>query len=624
MTLTFQELETKISNANKAYANGLPFLTDTEYDIFWQQLYALDPTNPLLYHTAHDPTIPHDLTAHHHQIFGTNKAFNMTDLKPYLTRFGSAELVLEPKYDGCAAVLSKTPGGWQLILEGDGIKGKDITRHLNFIQAEFQPKHTETVEIIIPVAKWKSEFGANPRNVVAGWLNRKEFGLKDIAQMVSHNSGPLSIPYAFTGDMDALESHLLSAYAGWSTIYPIDGIMIKPRDEKRRIIAGSNGTTYAWSIAWKPPIQIKETTVTDIEWNVSRQGRIIPTVIYSPIELCHTVNSRATANNAKWLVDKNIQVGSILSVGKAGEIIPKILEVKNPTTNQKGSDDQAENGEVQNTGVSCPFNAVLDRLHITTPTPAKPALNRPLRACPICNAETKWSGVDLICDSSSCIGQLIKQISYFYSKTGFDLKSIGENMIAKLILEPEPFKILVAHPWALLDPESFNILTHLYTIWGTKRTNTYLNELIKIKGKKNKAHFIASMGYPGLAYKTVLKIFYYLQDGTLNSNIPQKSQTNFVQAFIKFQQVEPLLKGFEFAFLPESPQVIYCITGSLATPRVELIDYVTKFRWEWSNQVSKYVDFLIIGSDPGKTKITKAKQLGTVCLTEEEFMDKIK
>ncbi len=328
--LTQTELEVKLSAANKAYANGMPFLTDTEYDLLWQQLFAFDQTHPLLWHTADIGGLASDLTAHHHQIFGTNKAFNITDLKPFLTRFGSAELVLEPKYDGCAAVLSKSPNGLQLIREGDGISGHDVTRHLPYIAMDFEPRHTQTVEIIIPLANWKPAFGKNPRNTISGWLNRKDFAAPhNVAHMISHNNGPLSIPYAFTGDLDALLSHLLKAYKAWSAIYPIDGIMIKPRDEKRRIIAGHNNTTYAWSIAWKPPIQIKETLVLEIEWNVSRQGRIIPTVIYSPIELCGTINSRATGNNAKWLVDMGIKVGSRIMVGKAGEIIPKILEVSN-------------------------------------------------------------------------------------------------------------------------------------------------------------------------------------------------------------------------------------------------------------------------------------------------------
>ena len=329
--LTQHELETKLTAANKAYANGIPFLTDTEYDILWQQLFAFDKTSPLLWHTADVGGLVINLKAHHHQIFGTNKAFNITDLKPYLTRFGDSELVLEPKYDGCAAVLSKTPAGLQLVLEGDGIKGQDVTRHLPHINITFDPRHTQAVEILIPFANWSPSFGANPRNVIAGWLNRRNFATDrpNIAHMISHNSGSLSIPYAFNGNLEALSEHLLKAYKTWSAIYPIDGIMIKPRSEKRRIIAGHNNITYAWSIAWKPPIQIKETKVLSIEWNVSRQGRIIPTVIYSPIELCHTINSRATANNAKWLVDKDIRIGSRILVGKAGEIIPKILEVFN-------------------------------------------------------------------------------------------------------------------------------------------------------------------------------------------------------------------------------------------------------------------------------------------------------
>jgi DNA ligase (NAD+) len=619
--LTLQALVAKITASNKAYAAGMPFITDTEYDLYWQQLYAYNPKHPLLYHTAQNLNLASNLTPHHHQIFGTNKAFKADDLRPFLTRFGSAELVLEPKYDGCAALLSKSPDGLKLTLEGDGIAGQDITRHLACLSIDFEPHHTQTVEIVIPNAKWKTSYGKNPRNVVAGWLNRKTFPYTNVAHIVSHNYGGLSIPYAFTGNLDILSEHLLKAYKAWSDLFPIDGIMIKPRDEKRRIVSGNNGTTYAWSIAWKPPIQIKETTVIDIEWNVSRQGKIIPTVIYSPIELCRTINSRATANNAKWLVDKGIKIGSIIEVGKAGEIIPKILGVKEPV----GPDqDQGKGFDNAMKGVDVPFNAVTENLYSTLPEPTTPALNRPLRACPICNGPTKWEGLNLICDSSDCVGQLIKQVSYFYSKSGFDLHSIAEAMLTELILEPQTFKILVKNPWALLDPEAFKITNYLYDIWGQKRTENYLIGLAKINGKKNKAHFIAAMGYPGLAYKTTLKLFYFILEGIINSNIPKKAQKTFVEAFIKLKEVESLLTNFTFAELPKSPKLIYCITGALSTPRVDLIDYLTKYRWEWSNQVSKYVDYLVIGSDPGNTKITKAKELGTPTLTEAEFMAKIK
>ncbi len=81
-------LEREILNANIAYSSGIPFMTDTEYDLLWQELYNIDPLNSLLYHTAqsHEPVA--GKSWHKYPIYGTNKAFNMIDLKPYLTRFG--------------------------------------------------------------------------------------------------------------------------------------------------------------------------------------------------------------------------------------------------------------------------------------------------------------------------------------------------------------------------------------------------------------------------------------------------------------------------------------------------------------------------------------------------------
>ncbi|MCP4607702.1 MAG: hypothetical protein GY845_03155 [Planctomycetes bacterium] len=271
-----------------------------------------------------------------------------------------------------------------------------------------------------------------------------------------------------------------------------------------------------------------------------------------------------------------------------------------------------------------PFDALTDELFSAIDEPKESKLPRPIKLCPICQSQTKWSGVHLICDSPDCIGQLIKRLDYFYSKTGFDLHSIAEAMLAKLVLDPITFKIMAKNPWALLDPDSFNLTNYLYDIWKPKRTAIYLDNLAKINGKKNVAHFIAAMGYPGLAYRTVLKIIYFIKEGTVTGSITKKAQANFIEAYLEFQRVELLIPGFKFSPIPESPNVIYCITGTLATPRVDLIDYLSTIRWQWSNQVSRYIDYLVIGDDPGKVKITKAIELRTPTLTEDEFMEMIK
>jgi len=323
----------QLISANAAYAKGLPFLTDTAYDKLWQEIHAIDPSEPCLYHTGYDPTLPYNKLKHKHQIMGTQKAFNLEDLKPFFQRFGDEPLWIEPKYDGCAAVYyaGETKSQDKLILEGDGIIGADISRHLPYISIPYDfPQHMCSVELLIHKDAWKESMGANPRNTVAGWLNSKDITLhNDIISAISHHHGPLKEPYNFDGDYDSLLELLLHCHQVWAKLYPIDGLMLKPQNEERRIISGNNGTVSNWSIAFKPPMTMKDTKVIDIEWNVSRTGRVIPTVIYEEIELCRTKNTRATGNNAKWLLDYDIRVGSIITVGKSGEIIPKIVAVDN-------------------------------------------------------------------------------------------------------------------------------------------------------------------------------------------------------------------------------------------------------------------------------------------------------
>jgi DNA ligase (NAD+) len=324
------ELIKKIQEANTAYSAGIPFMTDAEYDLLWQELYKLEPDNPLLYHTARNTSIVAGAITHRYPVYGTSKAFNTEDLKPFLMRHGSRQLVIEPKYDGCAAVLELTSSGWQLALEGDGIRGADITHLLPYIHCPFEARHFQAVEILIPWKYWNPSYGKNPRNVVSGWTNptRKTAPPGEMVA-VPHNFGPVQEFYDYDGDLDKLNELLLHLHTQWKEVYPIDGLMIKVADEKARLIIGQDGPRNAWSIAWKPPIQTKLTKVINIEWNVSRLGRVIPTIIYEPIDLCGTTNSRVTGNNARWIIDNQIRIGSILLIGKAGEIIPKVLKVIN-------------------------------------------------------------------------------------------------------------------------------------------------------------------------------------------------------------------------------------------------------------------------------------------------------
>lgn len=610
MNLT--QLEQKISSANLAFSQSMPIYTDSDYDILWQKLFALDPENPLLYHTTNNPNYS-NLSMHKYQIFGTQKAFNTDDLRPFFTRFGSDKLVFEPKYDGCAAVFykGKDKSSNKLILSGDGIKGQDVSKHLPNIQHADYINSIISGELVIPLEFWEDSFGANPRNTVSGWIQRDDLDFKLAANihMIPHNSGSLYEEFSFTGNFDHLNERLLSCYHQWSALYPLDGIMIKVFDEEKRLITGHNNSFYHWSIAWKPPMQTKKTKVTSILWNTSRSGRVVPTVCYEPISLCSTTNSKATGNNAKWLFDREVKVGSEIVVGKAGEIIPKILSVSN--TLQKHPSGERRCGSL----------GVHPGTNITVPLDLSHALNTPLPACPTCNSPLSWKGKDLICTSERCIAKIIQSLSYFYSDKGMELKSIGEFMLGDLLEDPFGYYHLSKYPYALLDPEQFNLIPTLKGIWGKKKYKIYRENLSTLS--KSPIHFISALGYNGLAYKSVLKMWYYVFENQELKGVSKQAQRCFAEGYIEYKNAKEKLFNFSFLPVPPIPKITYCITGKLSVSRTEMIEYLSEYRWSFSNQVSKYVDILIVGEEPGKTKTRKAKELNTLTINEDEISERI-
>jgi len=581
--MNHEQLIKEISQANMAYASGIPFMTDSEYDLLWQQLHAIDPHNNILYHTAQGRAALTGKTWHKHPIYGTNKAFNMLDLKPFLTRFGSYVLRIEPKYDGCAAVITLTDSGVNITLEGDGRCGRDITHLMSYITFPFNLRHFQPVEILIPLSEWNPAYGANPRNVVAGWLDRKYDKPSALMTAIPHNHGNLFEEYTYSGSLEAMGDFLLETYNKWSKIYPMDGLMIKVADEKVRLVAGNNGQTNNWSIAWKPPIQVKETKVVNIEWNISRLGRAIPTVVYEPIELCGTTNNRVTGNNAAWIINKGITSNSIITVGKAGEIIPKIITVKDPSEHDAHSQ--------------------------------LPAF------CPKCNDVLSWDGVHLVCNGNTCIAKSIVSIAYFYSQKGIKIDGVGEGIIEKLLQNEKCYSVLSTKPWALLDPLSYSIVPDIINTIGITIYSNIAEQVFSMNNQCTMAHFVAGLGLPGLAYKSSLRLCQYLKTGQINIHITDNAKRSFVEAATIYTEAIKEMKNFSFAPLPSEAKAIYCITGSLSQSRETMIEILNGYGYEFSSGVTRETNYLVVGDDPGRTKIEKAIRYNIPQITEEQLFN---
>jgi len=574
----------QLIDANTAYSQGIPYLTDEEYDILWQQVYALDPYNKHLYHTSKNPSTSNFI--HMFKIKGVKKAFNSTDLLPFFHRFGDTTIILEPKYDGCAAMLYKKVSGYSLVLTGDGEQGRDVSQHLNKLNLSWVPSAINSVEICFKISNWKKEYGSNPRNTVAGWLNKYTFPYYNVVDIISHSKPILFEEYNYDGNIEKLTEKLLYLYHLWKEQYPIDGIMLKVKNPSLRITTDTNPNVYAWSIAWKPPIQIKKTKVTDIEWNVSRTGKIIPTVIYEPVELCGTINSRATGNNAQWIIDKQISKKSIITIGKAGEIIPQILSVQR----------------------------TIDSL-----LPAKP------KYCPICKNELIQEGVHCVCNSDKCIAKLIKSLHFFYSHKAMNLKSLGKAKIASILKNKNLYNLLKKNPWALLIPEFYKISNELKNILGEKHYNNYKTSLIQINNKKNICHFISGLGYEQLGYQTAIKMYHIMKGTAKNiTKISDIAINNYLRAYAKVINFSKLTQEFKFKPITLQPLYNYCITGKLSVSRSDMIQYLEKYNWQFSSGVSNFISFLIVGEKPGKLKLLRAKELNILQITEEDLPKYIK
>jgi len=598
--MTRGQLIKEIIQANMAYASGIPFMTDSEYDLLWQQLYAIDPHNNLLYHTAQNRAALTGKTWHKHPIFGTNKAFNMIDLKPFLTRFGSYVLKIEPKYDGCAAVVTLTDSGIALTLEGDGRCGADISHMIPYIKFPFQLRHFQAVEILIPLNEWNPDYGANPRNVVAGWLARKYDKPSAMMTAIPHNYGELFTDYTYSGSLEAMGEFLLETYSNWSKIYPMDGLMIKVADEKVRLVAGNNGQTNNWSIAWKPPIQVKETKVVDIEWNISRLGRAIPTVVYEPIELCGTTNNRVTGNNAQWIKDKQIVIDSIITIGKAGEIIPKIIDVDNDEWLNKLKI------KLRNDGINIPEDKPFVYGHLP-------------EHCPKCHEPLQWEGVHLVCNGPTCIAKLIVSIAYFYSQKGIKIDGVGEGIIEKLLQNEKCYSVLSTKPWALLDPLSYDIVPDIINEIGVTIYSNIAEQVFSMNNQCHMAHFVSGLGLPGLAYKSALRLCQYLKTGEINIHITERAKQSFVTAASIYTNAITEMKNFSFAPLPTEAKAIYCITGSLSQSREAMIEILNGYGYEFSAGVTRETNYLVVGDDPGRNKIEKAIRYNIPQITEEQL-----
>lgn len=270
--------------------------------------------------------------------------------------------VIEEKLDGvsCLIVFDGTKNVVKLFTRGDGIEGADISYLSQFIKGIPTTTFTFMVrgELIIEKNVFEEKYSstsANARNMVSGCVNAKtkRVGVEDIRfiayELVENSSesmSPLSqlIWLASNGFDTVKYRHLENVNVNIlgnsltemreESLFEMDGIILQP--ESRYYRCDTSNPTYA--VAFKMPSAFAETTVVNVLWEVTKWKLLKPRVEIVPVRLEGVVIQYITAYNAKYVVDNNLGPGAIVRVTRAGNVIPKIVTVIQPSPNIKMPD----------------------------------------------------------------------------------------------------------------------------------------------------------------------------------------------------------------------------------------------------------------------------------------------
>lgn len=655
------ELKAKILYHNDLYYNqDNPEIEDAEYDKLMQKLKRLEAQNPDLI-TKDSPTqkvggvakreagvlVKHDVP-----MLSLQDVFAKEEVDTFVENMqkelDNPEFVVEEKIDGLSLALRYVDGELKLaITRGDGIvQGEDVT--INAMQIkDIKKKLKEKVpyfEVRGEVYMTREAFSlvnekqellgkklfANPRNCAAGTLRQLDskitkernlsmfiFNLQKVEgkELSSHTD---AYEFMHKQGMKIIHSYKVCKTKEdvWQAIeeignrrgklsYDIDGAVVKINNFAQRERLGTTSKVPKWAIAYKYPPEEKETRLLNIELSVGRTGRITPTAVFEPIQLCGTKVERATLHNQDFINDLDIRIGDTIKVYKSGEIIPKVRCVI--------KEKRSANSE--------PF--------IIGDT------------CPVCGSKTiRDDKADIRCSNTHCPAQIERWLINFVSRDAMDIKGFGMMYIKTLIehqyiKDPADIYYLYNYRDELIEKgligKEKNTDKLLKAIEQSKQnapwrllTGLGISNIGKAAARSLLNHFNSFTALSRASIEEIklvddigeisAKLVYEFFHDEENLKILEKLQQAEVKmAEEKQSKIEGRFTGLTFV-----------LTGTLSTMgRNEASEIIQSLGGKVSGSVSKKTSYVVAGENAG-SKLTKAESLGVKIITEDEFLMMIK
>jgi len=350
---TDDQISKIILYASKKYYNDEEVMTDDEFDFLVDELKKRDPTHPTLSKIgAPLPKVTEIKKVKLPYHMGSMDKYKLSDekqFKNWLTKF-TGPYTITDKLDGVSALYQWKDGKAHLYKRGDDMMGSDVSFLIPYIPSLSKLKLGEEIavrgELIISLDNYDKYEGdkTNPRAMVAGLTNKKTIVANDIAliDFVGYemlypryihteqlkkitNLGFITVYHTLLNTIDFNKLIELLQDRKKTSKYDVDGIIIT--DNNLHPVTVTKNPEYAFAFKELPEKLTAECKVIEVEWNISKDGYIKPTVLIEPVKLSGVTIKRATGFNGKFINDNKIGKGSIIEITRSGDVIPHILKV---------------------------------------------------------------------------------------------------------------------------------------------------------------------------------------------------------------------------------------------------------------------------------------------------------
>lgn len=651
-----EELIEIINHHNyRYYVLDSPEISDYEYDLLMRELMDLEKNHPeYLRPDSPSQRVGGEVlkgfkeVIHSTQKLSLSNVFDEGDIRDFDNRVkrslgtDDVEYVMEMKIDGLTVVLNYEKG----ILvrgatRGDGIRGEDITANLKTVKSiPLRLKEPVDLEVRGEVFISKKNFEklnafreeteeplfANPRNAAAGSLRQLDTSITAKRPLDIFVFNLESIRgKEFKTHVEALEylksigfkiSPYLIICKGWQDIYEqciewadkrgslsfeIDGLVIKVNNLEYRDILGNTSKTPRWAAAYKFPPEKKKTRLKDIIVQVGRTGAITPTAVLEPVRIAGSTVSRATLHNEDFIKERDIMIGDMVILQKAGDVIPEIVEVV----------------KTDRDGTQKPFEM-----------PKK---------CPACGSEAvRIEGEAVIrCTNASCPAQLRRALFHFVSRDAMNIEGLGPQIITMLM---ERGFVKDAGDLYLLRDKREELIQ--IERMGEKSVDNMLNAIEKSK-QNNLDRLLFALGIRMIGQKAsrILAEAFGTMDRIMKAGYEElisieeigDKMAESILAFFKVDENLALidkLKKLGLNMEAEKKEIIenenfkgktFVLTGALTDfTRDKAKEIIEGFGGKVSGSVSKKTDYVLAGEEAG-SKLQKANELGVRVIDEETF-----